>query len=100
MSEPSTTSTNYLVQRDQVRITATYLAELLGPGQPETVAIELNDDVVPADPAHRTALISTLIGCLFRGQDHGVQVSVSGGTTDAGTVRSLVAAGGKGGRTR
>lgn len=65
-----TDTTTYPYPQDKVTITATYRPPKTdGPVlvyHPETVQIELNDDVVPADPAERLAFLTELINSLFR----------------------------------
>lgn len=60
---------------DKVRITVTYHAgkagEHIPAGQPETVEILLNDDVVPAGTAERIAFLTSLLDSLFRGAPDG-----------------------------
>lgn len=64
------TSTTYPYPQDKVSITATYRSAQVGgvvlAYQPETVQIDLNDDVIPADPVERLAFLKELIDSLFR----------------------------------
>ena len=86
--------------QDKVRISASYrtatdTVAVAVAGMPETVEIELNDDVVPADPAERIAFLTSLVDSLFRiPADQGsylVDISHAGAGGDLAQVRELVA---------